>query len=125
MREKKQGKRGKRPPSAPGMRLRRVLAQNLLVLMKRDYPLSRHGEKSHAEKALAKDAGISHSSVQRALNEDKGKTLDLVADLAVAFSLKPSQLLDPDLPASPPPAIASGSGPSRSMDPGTLRRNAG
>lgn len=95
--DKKQGTRGKRPPTAPALRLRRVLAENVHALMERDYPLTKYKTKSDAEKAVGKDAGLSFSSIQRVLDPSNGTTLDTLADLAVAFGLRPSQLLIPDI----------------------------
>jgi hypothetical protein len=122
--DKKEGKRGQRPPSTAAKRLRRVLKANIKVLFEREYPLSKYRIKSEAEKVLGADAGLSPSSVQRALNPDKGMTIDLLADIAAAFSVKPAQLLDPafaDIVKSAPdePKETPGSG---TLQPGGSRR---
>jgi hypothetical protein len=98
--EKKQGKRGKRPASAPATRLRRTVAANIRGLMEQIYPLAKYTKKSYQEQAFARDAGVSWSSVQRVLNPHSGQTLDVIADLAVALHVKSSDLLIEDF-ASP------------------------
>lgn len=98
--EKKQGKRGKRPASAPATRLRRTVAANIRGLMEQLYPLAKFTKKSYQEQAFARDAGVSWSSVQRALNPHSGQTLDVIADLAVGLHVKPSDLLIEDFAAS-------------------------
>lgn len=97
MGDKKDGKRGTRPPSAPAMKVRRILAANLTALIDRDYPRRKFKTESARQTAVARDAGTSWSSIQRALNPKDGKTLDMVADLAIAFRLKACELLDPEL----------------------------
>jgi hypothetical protein len=86
---KKEGKRGKRPPTIAAVRLRRLLASNLRALIDRSYPLARYPGKSEQEKAFAKDAGVSWSTVQRALDPENGKTIDILADLASGLDIPP------------------------------------
>ena len=95
--EKKEGKRGPRPPSAPAMRLRRIFAANVKALVESRYPISHFGSVSDQQKAFARDAGISWSSLQRKLDPAHGCNLDLVADIAVALEVKPEQLLSSTL----------------------------
>lgn len=94
---KKDGTRGTRPPSAQANKLRDTLKRNVELLMERDYPAHRFRTESARQQQAAKDAATSWSSIQRALDANTGKTLDLIADLAVAFTLKPHELLDPEL----------------------------
>lgn len=93
----KEGKRGKRPPSAQANKLRNTLKRNVELLMERDYPAKRFKTESARQQQVASDATVSWSSIQRALDAEEGKTLDLLADLAVAFTIKPHELLDPEL----------------------------
>jgi len=93
----KDGKRGPRAISAPAKRMRKILATNLAALIERDYPAVKFKTESDRQKKVAEDAGVSWSSIQRQLDPDDGKTLDVMADLAVAFHLKVHELLNPDL----------------------------
>jgi hypothetical protein len=94
---KKEGKRGTRPASAPAKKLRGILARNVELLIDRDYPANRYSTESARLQKVATDAGVSWSSVQRALNPNVGNTLDVLADLAGLFTIKPHELLDPEL----------------------------
>lgn len=94
---KKEGRRGKRPPSVAAMRLRRLLAMNLRLLLDRQYPLARYSGKAEQEKAFAKDAGVSWSTVQRALDPENGKTIDIVADLASSLDVPAMDLLSREI----------------------------
>ena len=91
--EKKEGKRGKRPPSAPALRLRRTLQEKVQFLLDHQYPVDKYGGKAEQQRAFAKDSGVSWSTVQRALNPETGKTLDIIADLAVGFGIEASALM--------------------------------
>lgn len=93
----KEGIRGPRPPTAQANKLRTTLTRNVELLIERDYPAARFKTESARQQQVAKDASVSWSSIQRALNSNDGKTLDLIADLAVAFTIKPHELLDPEL----------------------------
>lgn len=93
----KEGKRGSRPPSAQANKLRNTLKRNVELLMERDYPANRYKNESARQQQAAADASTSWSSIQRALDSEVGKTLDLIADIAVAFTIKPHELLDPEL----------------------------
>lgn len=68
--------------------------------MDRDYPATRFRTKSERQIQIALDIGVSWSTIQRALDVNKGKVIDIVADLAVGFAVKPHELLDPDLVSS-------------------------
>lgn len=70
--------------------LREVLAQNVNRLMEQ-----RYRENSNRPLALAKDAGVSLSSVQRTLSRETGATVDTVESFARVFGLSPYQLLMP------------------------------
>lgn len=96
--ERKQARRGPRPPSLPAVRLRRVLAENVQFLLDRHYPLSKYRIKSKQQQQLAKDAGVSWSSIQRMLDPEDGKAIDTIADIAVAVHIHPAELLRSDLP---------------------------
>lgn len=94
---KKEGKRGRRPPTIAAMRLRRLLAENLRALLNFKYPLARYSGKAEQEQAFAKDAGVSWSTVQRALDPENGQTIDVLADLAAGLDMSASELLSREL----------------------------
>lgn len=94
---KKPGVRGPKIVTALHMKLRRALARNVQALIDAHYPLSKYRIKSDQQKAVKENAGVSWSTIQRALNPAKGaKTLDTVADIAAAFVVHPSDLLRDD-----------------------------
>jgi hypothetical protein len=66
------------------------------ALLDAHYPLSKYKRKSHQWKAFKQDAPVSWSTVQRALQANKGKTIDVIADIAAAFEVPASDLLRPD-----------------------------
>lgn len=101
MAAKKEGKRGTRPPSTAAIRLRNLLADNLSRLINERYPIARYSGKAEQEKAFAKDAGVSWSTVQRALDPEKGKTIDILADLASGLEIPIIELLSRQLPSQP------------------------
>jgi len=70
--------------------MREVLAQNINRLME-----SRYRESTNRPMALAKDARVSLSSVQRTLSRETGATIDTVEAFAKVFRLPPFQLLVP------------------------------
>ncbi len=70
--------------------MREVLAQNLNRLMDQRYK-----ENSNRPMALAKDAGVSLSSVQRTLSREVGASIDTVEAFARVFGLPAFQLLVP------------------------------
>lgn len=67
-----------------------VFAQNVKHLLEKHYPNSRNRPRS-----LADDAGISLSSVQRALSGETAPTLDTLEAIAGVFKVTFSQLLEP------------------------------
>lgn len=70
--------------------------------MEAEYPPSAYPTASAQEKALAKEAGCSWSTVQRILAPKKGGAdrvgtkLDTIADLAGVFGVRPMDLLAPN-----------------------------
>ncbi len=70
--------------------MREVLAQNINRLMEQRYAAS-----SNRPMALAKDAGVSLSSVQRTLSRETGASIDTVEAFARVFELDAYQLLMP------------------------------
>lgn len=70
--------------------MREVLAQNINRLMEQ-----RYRESSNRPMALAKDAGVSLSSVQRTLSRETGASIDTVEAFARVFGLSAYQLLMP------------------------------
>lgn len=121
MPEKKQGKRGKRPPSAPARRLRRICRQNISFLISKQYPLKKFTTISEQQQQLARDAGISWSSVQRALDEERGSSADVLADLAAAFEIKVADLVSDQFLTTQDGPLAKDGSPAA----GPLRRGSG
>lgn len=70
--------------------MRELLAQNINRLMEQRYK-----ESSHRAMALAKEAGVSLSSVQRTLSRETGASIDTIESFARVFGLPPFQLLVP------------------------------
>lgn len=80
--------------------MREVLAQNINRLME-----SRYRESTNRPMALAKDAGVTLSTVQRTLSRETGASIDTLESFAKVFGLAAYQLLMPTwmVGASPPP----------------------
>lgn len=77
--------------------MRSILGANVKNLMEHHYR-----ESANKPKALAVDAHVSLSTVQRILVGETGATIDNIESLATAFSLSAYQLLLPRLdPANP------------------------
>lgn len=70
--------------------LREVLAQNINRLMDQRYK-----ESSNRPLALAKDAGVSLSTVQRIISREAGASIDTVEAFATVFGLPAFQILVP------------------------------
>jgi len=70
--------------------MREVLAQNINRLMEQRYK-----ESSNRPRALAVDAGVSLSTVQRTLSREAGASVDTVESFAKVFGLQAYQLLMP------------------------------
>lgn len=70
--------------------LREVLAQNINRMMEQRYK-----ESGNRPMALARDAGVSLSSVQRTLSRETGASIDTVEAFARVFGLKAYQLIMP------------------------------
>lgn len=70
--------------------MREVLAQNVGRMMEERY-------KEHPNRvlSLARDAGVSLSSVQRVLGRETGASLDTIEAIAKVFGLPPFQMLVP------------------------------
>lgn len=69
-------------------KVRKVLAHNLKSLMKQRYP-----DHPNRPLALAKDARISLSSVQRTMEARTGASVDTIEAIAIVFGVQPFQLL--------------------------------
>lgn len=99
--------------------MREVLAQNINRLMEQRYAAS-----SNRPMALAKDAGVSLSSVQRTLSRETGASIDTVEAFSKVFGLSPYQLLMPGWlgqTAEPPAARSTAQRPA--LFRGNLRGN--
>ena len=70
--------------------LREVLAQNINRLMEQRYQAN-----SNRPLALARDAGVSLSTVQRTLSREAGASVDTLERFSKVFGLPPFQLLVP------------------------------
>jgi len=91
------GKR-KTPKIAGFMRV--VLADNMRSLMQR-----RFKDSANLPMSLAKEAGVSLSTVQRILNQDVGASLDNIEAIAHALDLAVYQLLLPALNIDNPQVV--------------------
>lgn len=80
--------------------MRSVLAHNVEALMHRHYSLS-----SNKPKALAGDAKVSLSTVQRIIAAEVGASLDNIEAIAGVFELSTYQLLAPNLNIDNPQVI--------------------
>jgi methylphosphotriester-DNA--protein-cysteine methyltransferase len=80
--------------------MRAVLAENLRRLMDQHYKESRN-----RPKALAQDAGVSLSTVQRILSATVGATIDNIEAIAAVFHLSTYQLLLPSLSVMNPQIV--------------------
>lgn len=86
-------------PKVPGF-MRAILAANVKALMELHYR-----EHTNRPRALAKDAGVSLSTVQRVLAADVGASLDNIEAIAACFQLSTYQLLIPALQADNPQVL--------------------
>jgi transcriptional regulator with XRE-family HTH domain len=89
----------KKTPKVPGF-MRTILAANLKKLLERDYR-----DNPNKPKALAADAGVSLSTVQRIVNAEVGASLDNIESIAAVFDLSPYQILVPNLEVKNPQVI--------------------
>lgn len=80
--------------------MRHVLALNVRSLMEHHYR-----ESANRPKALAKDAGLALSTVQRILSASNAVNLDYIEELALALHATPYQLLLPGLDAKNPQVV--------------------
>lgn len=80
--------------------MRSILAANVKALLEKHYATS-----TNRPLALAKDAGVSLSTVQRVLAEDVGASLDVVEAIATVFHLSSYQLLIPALDVGNPQIV--------------------
>lgn len=67
---------------------RRIFSENVRRLMEVHFR-----ESPNKPKALALAAGVTLSTIQRALSEENAQTLDTVEAIALAFKLQPHQML--------------------------------
>lgn len=86
-------------PKTPGF-MRQVLAANVRLLM-----LQRYRDSQNKPKALAKDAGVSLSTVQRILAGANGTNLDNIEVVALALQVSSYQLLIPALHPDNPQVV--------------------
>lgn len=87
------GKRGKRLVSLPAAKVRKIVADNVQRLIDFKYPISEYRTPSERQKALKSDANVSWSTVQRLLNADRGKQIDIITDVAIGLGCQPGDLL--------------------------------
>lgn len=100
-----------KPVTHAAQRLREKLAENIYLLMEQQFPPTKYKTPSAREKALAKEARCSWSTIQRALapikalqqglsEEDAPQSAslktDTLADMAVVFGVKAADLLTPN-----------------------------
>jgi transcriptional regulator with XRE-family HTH domain len=89
----------KKTPKVPGI-MRQVLARNVRKLMEHHY-----ADNPNRPKALAKDAGVSLSTVQRILAAENGASLDNIESVALALQVSSYQLLIPVLDTKNPQVV--------------------
>lgn len=89
----------RRKSKVPGF-MREVLADNVKRLMVRHYK-----ESGSRPRALAKDAGVSLSTIQRILAREVGATIDNIESVAGVFHLSAYQILVPMLDVRNPQII--------------------
>lgn len=92
-------KTGPKKRKVPGF-MREVLALNITNLMQQHYR-----DSPNKPLKLAKEAGVSLSTVQRLINKETGATLDNIEAIAAAFQLSAYQLLLPALEAKNPQVV--------------------
>lgn len=92
----------KKTPKVPGF-MRTILAANLTALLGRHY--ARHDNLTARQRALAGDAKVSFSTVQRVMGRETGATLDNIEAIAAAFDLSAYQLLIPNLNVANPQIV--------------------
>ena len=93
---KNQNPRPAKTITAPHRLARERLAENLAALIEIHFPMSKYQTQSAQEKAVAKAAGSSWSTIQRILKRDVSATTDTLVDLANVFGISPSDLLTPN-----------------------------
>ena len=92
----------KKTPKVPGF-MRSILAVNVARLLERHYPAMENV--TQRQKALAKEAGVSFSTIQRFMDGSTGATIDNIEVVAAAFGLSAYQLLIPNLHAENPQLV--------------------
>lgn len=95
--------RGPKTKKVPGF-MRAVVAQNLDALIAKHYP-----PPGDANRALAKAAGCSLSTIQRARGQVSGASIDTLEAIAGCFNLSAYQLLLPDLDVDNPQVVQGAS----------------
>lgn len=95
--------RGPKTKKVPGF-MRAVVARNLDALIAEHYPPN-----SDANRALAKAAGCSMSTIQRARGQVSGASIDTLEAIAGCFNLSSYQLLLPDLDVKNPQVVQGAS----------------
>lgn len=83
--------------------MRAVLAQNVRSLLERDF--KDLPNLTARQRKLAKDAGVSFSTVQRIMAEDVGASLDNVESIAEVFQVSVYQLMLPALDIGNPQVV--------------------
>lgn len=89
-------------PKAPGF-MREILAMNVSKMLAHHYRALPNV--TARQRALAKDSGISFSTVQRIMAKETGATIENIENIAGAFHLSAYQLLVPALDAENPQII--------------------
>lgn len=80
--------------------MRAVVSNNVRLLLAKHYPLS-----TNRTKALAVDAGVSLSTVQRVVAGEVGASVDVLEQIANVFQLSVYQLLVPSLDVDNPQIV--------------------
>lgn len=73
--------------------LRQIVADNVTALMDRRY--ASESNKTARQRCLARDAGVSLSTVQRIAGSEVGASIDNIESMARVFGVPPAALLTP------------------------------
>lgn len=101
----------------PGI-MRAVLAANIAALMEHKF----QGADNKPMK-LAKSAGCSLSTVQRAISMEAGASIDTIEQLALALDVSPYQLIIPSLDIQNPQIVTGASSAEKRMYANMVRRS--
>lgn len=89
--------------------MRSVLSDNLQKLMSADKRFKDLENETQQYKALAKESGVSYSTIQRFMKKQTGASLDNIESVAGVFDLSVYQLMIPELDVANPQIVQGAS----------------